>query len=190
MANPQYSYRITTFPFLLFLCLSFSLSHTHTHSLSLSLTLSHTHTLTLSLTHSSDLSLSLSFFHFWWQIAGVFGVTSLAEAKAITGVRGELVSNRDAYRALWLWGGRYAPDHDPNTSLIARAVRAVRTLRDNIPIPSVVESMNLAWDGKGATEEQLDDLVRAQLVFVFLFIYLCVCVCVCVCVHTDRHVCM
>ena len=93
----------------------------------------------------------------------MFGIGSPAEARAITGMHpapaGVSMSNRDAYRALWKWGGRYAPDHSAEKSLIARAVRAVRTLRDNIPIPSVVASMNLAWNGKGATEEQLDDLV-------------------------------
>jgi hypothetical protein len=90
-------------------------------------------------------------------VARVYGVLSLEEASALTQVP-EIQSFREAYGLLWMWGGRYA-SHDGPASLISRAITSVRMIRDNMPLRPIVKTLKLAWNGLGATEQELDALV-------------------------------
>lgn len=102
--------------------------------------------------------------HWAAQVREVFGVLSLDEASILVGLQADgqrkLSTHREAYGALFAWAGRYAPNHRPEASLIGRAIRAVRMIRDNLPLRAVVATMNLAWEGRGASEADLNDLVR------------------------------
>mmetsp|Transcript_17866 Transcript_17866/g.46655 ORF Transcript_17866/g.46655 Transcript_17866/m.46655 type:complete len:492 (-) Transcript_17866:44-1519(-) len=100
--------------------------------------------------------------HWAAQCDRVFGVQSVAEAAQLAGApAGTVHTSRQAYGLLWRWAGRYSGGHSGELSLIRRAVMAFRDLRDNLPLRGVVGTLNLAWEGKGATEAQLDDLEKS-----------------------------